>query len=136
MKLKSISVVMLGALAALGMSAMPATAEQLFVANINGPTVGVYDATTGATLNASLVSGLSYPAAVAVSGGHLFVADFVGQIGVYDASTGATVNASLVSGLSGPLGIALVPEPSTLALLGMGAVGLLAYACHRRKQIV
>jgi hypothetical protein len=55
-----------------------------------------------------LVSGLSEPAGIAVSGSDLFVANNIsgGTIGEYTTS-GATVNASLISGLSFPGGIAL-----------------------------
>jgi len=30
--------------------------------------------------------------------------------------------------------VRLVPEPSTIALIGMGAIGLLAFACYRRSK--
>jgi hypothetical protein len=50
-------------------------------------------------VNDSLVTGLSDPTAVAVSGGDLLVVngDTIGQ---YNATTGATINASFISGLS------------------------------------
>ena len=54
--------------------------------------------TSGATVNASLVSGLYSPYAIAVSGSDLFVVNFFGNtVGEYTKS-GAVVNASLVSG--------------------------------------
>jgi len=83
------------------MLAMPAIArgDTLFETNSNSGTIGEYT-TSGATVNASLVSGLTGPAGVAVSGSNLFVASFVasGTIGEYTTS-GATVNASLITGL-------------------------------------
>jgi hypothetical protein len=58
-------------------------------------------------VNASLISGLSDPLGVAISGANLFVANFnSGTIGEYTTS-GATVNTSLISGLTGPGGIAV-----------------------------
>jgi DNA-binding beta-propeller fold protein YncE len=95
----------------------------LFVANFGTGTIGEYNTTTGATINASLVSGLNTPLGIAVSGGNLFVANLsTNTIGEYNATTGATINASLVSGLSGPQGIDVeaVPEPATLALITAG----------------
>src|SRR6266446_1636064 len=79
---------------------------QIFVTNSDGNTIGEYNATSGATINSSLVSGLSDPVGIVLSGGNLFVANFNdGTIGEYNATTGATINASLVSGLSEPMGI-------------------------------
>jgi hypothetical protein len=82
---------------------------QIFVTNQGIGTIGEYDYNTGGTVNASLVSGLSSPSDVAVSGVNLFVVDSQNfRIGEYNATTGATVNASLVSGLSNGLnGIAV-----------------------------
>lgn len=81
---------------------------QIYVANFGTGTIGKYDATTGAAINASLVSGLNGPIGIALSGGHLYVANSgAGTIGEYDAATGATMNASLVSGLYYPWGIAV-----------------------------
>jgi hypothetical protein len=90
----------------------------VFVEDVIQGTIAEYDATTWATINASLVSGLTiYPwwdptsGGIAVAGGKLFVADRItGTIGEYDATTGATINASLVSGLNGLVAIAVV-EP-------------------------
>jgi DNA-binding beta-propeller fold protein YncE len=68
--------------------------------------VGEYT-TSGATINASLIMGLSSPRGVAVSGSDLFVTNsFTGTIGEYTTS-GSTVNASLITGLHGPVGIAV-----------------------------
>ena len=47
----------------------------LFVTSLNQGTVGEFNATTGATVNALLVTGLSAPQGIAVSGGDLFVGD-------------------------------------------------------------
>ena len=69
----------------------------LFVANTYTDTIGEYT-TAGATVNAALVSGLTGPYAIAVSGSDLFVLEDNGKIGEYTTS-GATVNASLITGL-------------------------------------
>jgi hypothetical protein len=91
-------------LIAAALSAAPATAcaGEIFETNYNGAdglgTVGAYS-TSGATINASLINGLSNPSALAVSGNDLFVLNSdTGVIGEYTTS-GATVNASLITGL-------------------------------------
>jgi len=78
----------------------------LFVVDQYSGTIGKYT-TSGATVNAALVSGLNDPFGIAVSGGHLFVTNQGGgtnngTIGEYDATSGATINAALVSGLNFP----------------------------------
>src|SRR5438094_891808 len=88
--------------------AMPGTArgQIIYETNSGGNTIGEYDASTGAAINAALVSGLNLPQDIVVSGGNLWVSNQSGNtIGEYNASTGATVNASLVSGLNGPVGL-------------------------------
>jgi hypothetical protein len=56
---------------------------------------------------AALISGLSVPGSIAVSGSNLFVANFSADtIGEYTTS-GKTVNAALITGLDGPSGIAV-----------------------------
>jgi hypothetical protein len=83
-----------------------ASGNRLYITNSTYGTVGVYDATTGAAINSSLVTGLEAPRGVAVAGNNLYVAGFQ-TIGEYDATTGAAINASLVTGLDGPDGIAV-----------------------------
>ena len=82
---------------------------QIYVTMTNGGGIGEYDATTGATINATLVSGVYHPVGITVSGGNLFVAfDQLGTVGEFNATTGATVNAPLVSGLNDyPWGVAV-----------------------------
>ena len=107
--------------------------SNLFVANqdqLGRGIVGEYT-TSGATVNASLITGLNAPYGIAVSGSNLFVANsFSGTVGKYTTS-GATVNASLITGLTVPSGIVVVPEPSSIALLAIGATGLAALARRR-----
>ena len=71
-------------------------------------------------MNASLVSGLSGPTFIAVSGSNLFVVNTAtGTIGKYTTS-GETVNASLISGLSSPWGIAVSGSNLFVANYGGG----------------
>ena len=111
-------------LAVTALWALPAAGANLFVANLAIGTIGEYNATTGTTVNASVVSGLSDPAGIAVSGANLFVANLGnGTIGEYNATTGATVNAALVSGLSNPIGIAVSGANLFVTNYGNGTIG-------------
>jgi hypothetical protein len=112
----------------------------IFVVNFNAGTIGEYT-TSGATVNASLVTGLEgNPIGVAVSGGDLFAVrqdQFTAQyyIGEYNATTGAAINASLISGLVDfPTGIVIVPtpEPATWIMLAIGAAALAARGLRKR----
>ena len=100
--------------------------------------IGEYNAATGATVNATLISGLNGPGGIAISGGNLFVANFAsGTIGEYTLS-GETVNASLISGLNQPTDIAVVSRSVsdassawTLLLLSLTATFGLKPWLHR-----
>ena len=95
---------------------------QIYVVDQCDGTIGKYDATTGATINASLVSGLNYPTGVAVSDGNLFVTNQFGfTVAKYDAATGATINAALISGYPYPTGIA-VSGGNLFVVSGSGGV--------------
>jgi hypothetical protein len=84
--------------------------------------IGQYT-TTGATINAALVTGLSGPEGITVSEGYLFVVNkLAGTIGKYTTS-GATVNASLITGLSSPVGIAVSGEDLYVANSSTGTIG-------------
>jgi uncharacterized delta-60 repeat protein len=81
--------------------------SDLFIVNFTSGTIGEYT-TSGATVNASLISGLSDPQGIAIAGSDLFVTSpSSGTISEYTTS-GATVNASLFSNeLPGPTAIAV-----------------------------
>ena len=91
----------------------------LFVAQQASNTVGTYNATTGAAINPSFITGLSGPQALAVLSStlvpdSLFVVNIgvpvgpgTGTIGKYDATTGAVINAGFITGLTSPAGIAV-----------------------------
>lgn len=88
------------------------------------------------TVNASLIYGLSDPWGIAISGNDLFVLksdnESIGEYGL----DGSTVNASLIYGLNDPMAIAITPEPSTIALAGLGAamVAVREWRCPRRRS--
>lgn len=81
---------------------------RLYAAHRTAGTVGVYNSTTGAAVNSSLITGLTTPISIAYSQQQLFVADEdLGTIGQYNALTGAAINAAFISGLTGPRSIAV-----------------------------
>ena len=86
--------------------------------------------TSGATVNASLITTLSNPYGLGVLDSELYVSNFFPNsiIGKYTTS-GTAINASLISsGINRPYGIevvAFIPEPSSLVLLAIGATALL-----------
>jgi hypothetical protein len=102
---------------------VPETANgQIYVTNSGNGTIGEYNL-DGTVINASLISGLSNPTGLVVSGSDLFVVNNGnGTIGEYTTS-GATVNASLVSGLQGPYGITVSGSDLFVANYGNDTVG-------------
>ncbi len=75
--------------------------NHLFVSSYQSNTVGEYDTTTGATINADFINGqgLRNPDVLLLDGlNHLFVGDNhdTTTVGEYDATTGATINAAFV----------------------------------------
>jgi DNA-binding beta-propeller fold protein YncE len=78
---------------------------QIFVTNSGAGTISEYT-TSGVPVNRTLVTGLTLPWGLAVSGGNLFVTDLTGgTIGEY-TSLGAPVDRDLIRGLLGPRGVA------------------------------
>ena len=81
---------------------------QLYLTQEDAGVVSKYDAKTGAVINANFITGLSFPAGLALRGNTLFVVNNLnGTVGEYDATTGATINANFVTGLSTPFGLAI-----------------------------
>lgn len=91
--------------------------------------VGEYNATTGAAINSSLITGLSLPGGLAISGNNLYVLDRnAGTIGEYNATTGAAIHSTLVSGLSAASPLHIVLSGNSLYVVnfnpgGTGSVG-------------
>ena len=95
---------------------------QIFVANTGSGTISKFNL-NGSLATANLVTGLSSPYGIAVSGGFLYVANSgTGTIGKY-TTAGVTVNASLISGLNFPGGIAVSGTDLYVANRGAGTVG-------------
>ena len=109
-----------------------ASGSDLYVEYTFNGSAGIGEYTTsGATVNAEMISGLGADGDIALSGSNVLVG----------LSSGAVYEnyGFLVSGLDGPVGVAvenqeLIPEPSTCALLGLGAAGLLFFARRRARQ--
>jgi hypothetical protein len=106
--------------------AMPksARAQLLYVVQNTANSVGEYNATTGAAINANLITGLNGPVGLVLSGNSLFVTNDAGStVGKYDATTGAVINASFISGLNagGPPAVAI--SGNTLFVAGPRDLG-------------
>ena len=73
---------------------------QIYVSDNTNGTVGEYNL-DGTAINPSLISGLTQPAGLALSGKHLYVIvhgdGTNGTVQVYNATTGAVINPSLVT---------------------------------------
>src|SRR5260221_869714 len=104
-------------IAAAALWAMPKNARaQLYVTEFpQGGAIGVvgkYDATTGAAISPSFITGLNAPEGLAVKGNTLFVANEIANtVGKYDATTGAAINPTFITGLYLP--DALAPISAT-----------------------
>jgi hypothetical protein len=83
----------------------------LYVSNFGAGSISTYDAATGATLDPALVTGLSGPLGIALSGDglSLYVANRDGNtIGLFPSSGGGGDPTFIDTGLSGPSGLAVV----------------------------
>jgi outer membrane protein assembly factor BamB len=82
-----------------------------------GGTVGVYDSTTGAAINESLITFTSnYPSGIAVTGSNLYISTYVGgsssagDISKYNATNGALIWKTSLASSSGANGIAATSD--------------------------
>lgn len=100
---------------------------QLYVTNVEKGTICEYDATTGALINDSFVSGLANPRGLAYADGYLYVVNSGRRmVGKYDAKTGELINDALVTGLDFPEAIAVSGHNlfvTSMDGMGTGRVG-------------
>jgi hypothetical protein len=123
---RALRTLLVGAAVAAVLWSMPTAAHAAIyvTSDIIPAKIGKY-ASDGTTVNASLVSGLSLPFGIALSGSNLFVTNLsAGTIGKY-TTTGATVNAALVSGLGSAWGIAVTDDGTRLFVVSnsVGTIG-------------
>ena len=86
-------------------------AQAVYVASQFSSTVGEYDATTGAAINTSFITGLLKPQNLVLSGDELYVTNLIDSffwtVGKYDAASGAAINSLLIQGANPPQGLAV-----------------------------
>jgi hypothetical protein len=122
---RALCTVLIG-IAALWAAPRSALAQVLYVSQGNN-LIAEYNATTGALINASFITGLGDPYGLLLSGNTLFVAnegDSEGTtIGEYNATTGAVINANFITGLTGPFGLALSGNTLFVSNVSSGTIG-------------
>ena len=102
-------------------AAVAGIGNTLYVADYTTGTIGTYDATTGAAINASLITGLNGTVSLAISNGELFALNLgTGTVSSYTLA-GALVNSNLVTFTSGTTGMAV--SGNTLYLDSSNGVG-------------
>ena len=84
--------------------------------------IATFDASTGAIINASFITGLDAPFTVAVMGNSLYVA-FRDSISKYDATTGALINSGFITGLNEPLDFTISGNNLYVSNYGSDTVG-------------
>ena len=118
---------------------MLALNNTLYVSSFDLGKVYAFNAVTGASLPGfTTINDPNQPRGLAVVGNDLLVANSssTNTVNEYDAASGALVTANFIRGLHTPFGLAVtVPEPSTWALLGIGAVGVGVVALRRRRSM-
>ncbi len=104
---------------------LAATGTTLYATNYNSSgSVGSYNATTGAPINTSLITGLNTPTGLALAGSNLFVVDGGNnRIGRYNFTT-SSYDASFISGVSG---YAIAASESTLYVASYSGNSISSY---------
>jgi hypothetical protein len=107
------------------LSGMARTARaQLYVSQLGILTVSEYDTTTGAAIDANLITRLGTPSGLAVQGNTLFVANESGAVGKYNATTGAPIDPSFITRTQFfPQGLAIQGNTLFVANFGLSTVG-------------
>jgi hypothetical protein len=100
--------------------------------------ISKFSAVDGSTTTSNLISPLTNPVGLTVSGSHLFITDSALDDVLKYTTSGTLVSSDLItSGLSDPHGIAVttaIPEPSTNAMLAGLSVLALGYWQRSRRQ--
>ena len=108
----------------------------LFVANNSPSHISEYDAVTGATINANLFYVKSAWGIAVADDGDVFATSgdtlSDGNVYRYDATTGQVT--AFITGLNVPQAIAFLPEPSTLALIGICTFALTRTGARTRRS--
>src|SRR5215813_13094023 len=114
-----------------GLSVSAARADLIYVTNAGNGTIGEYT-TAGAAVNAALLTGLSSPYGIAVSGTNLSIATHLGgTVDKYDATTQKLL--ASISGLNSPAGVAV--SSSRLFVAEQGAGKIDEYAATTLKLV-
>jgi len=110
---------------------------KVFVSSDNGNRVLRYDGTTGAFLDTFVSAGsggLLGAASMVFYGDSLYVTSWRNnKILRFDGNTGAFKDVFVSSGLNGPVSLLVVPEPGTLAGIGVGLASLARKRYRSRK---